>query len=69
MPKVAEDGEIQNKQVKKAKELKEEIEALLNGTEQADKDILSLGRKIENSYPVLGVYFSKASRTRLAGAN
>ncbi|MFN6377635.1 MAG: helicase-related protein [Flavobacteriales bacterium] len=58
IPKVAEDGEIQNKQVKKAKELKEEIEALLNGTEQADKDILSLGRKIENSYPVLGVYFS-----------
>ena len=58
IPKAAEDGEIQNKQVKKAKELKEEIEALLNGTEQPDKDILSLGRKIENSYPVLGVYFS-----------
>jgi len=46
MPKVAEDGEIQNKQVKKAKELKEEIEALLNGTDQHDKDILSLGRTI-----------------------
>jgi superfamily II DNA/RNA helicase len=58
IPKAAEDGEIQNKQVKKAKELKEEIEALLNGTEQPDKDILSVGRKIENSYPVLGVYFS-----------
>jgi superfamily II DNA/RNA helicase len=58
IPKAAEDGEIQNKQVKKAKELKEEIEALLNGTEQPDKDILSLGRKIENSYPLLGVYFS-----------
>jgi len=58
IPKVAEDGEIQNKQVKKAKELKEEIEAVLNSTEQADKDILSLGRKIENSYPVLGIYFS-----------
>jgi superfamily II DNA/RNA helicase len=58
IPKVAEDGEIQNKQVKKAKELKEEIEALLNGTEQADKDILSLGRKIENSYAIIGVYFS-----------
>ena len=57
-PKVSEDGEIQNKQVKKAKELKEEIEALLNGTEQADKDILSLGRKIENSYAIIGVYFS-----------
>jgi superfamily II DNA/RNA helicase len=56
-PKVAEDGEIQNKQVKKAKELKEEIEALLNGTEQAD-NILSLGRKIENSYAIIGVYFS-----------
>ena len=58
IPKVAEDGEIQNKQVKKAKELKEEIEAVLNSTEQADKEILSLGRKIENSYPVLGIYFS-----------
>ena len=58
IPKIAEDGEIQNKQVKKAKELKEEIEAVLNSTEQADKDILSLGRKIENSYPVLGIYFS-----------
>lgn len=58
IPKVAEDGEIQNKQVKKAKELKEEIEAVLNSTEQADKDILSLARKIENSYSVLGIYFS-----------
>ena len=58
LPKAAEDGEIQNKHIKKAKELKEEIEEILNSTEQADKDILSLGRKIENSYPVLGVYFS-----------
>lgn len=57
IPKAAEDGEIESKQIKKAKELKEEIESLLNGSEQADKDILSIGRKIENSYPILGVYF------------
>jgi len=57
LPKVAEDGQIQNKQVKKAKELKEEIQVVLNSSDQQDKDILSLGRKIENSYPVLGIYF------------
>ncbi len=57
LPKVAEDGEIESKQIKKAKELKEDIEALLSGSELADKDILSVGRKIENSYPVLGIYF------------
>ena len=56
-PKVAEDGEIENKKVKKAKELKEEIETLINGSGLSDKDILSIGRKIENSYPILGLYF------------
>ncbi len=55
-PKVEEDGEIQNKQVKKAKELKEDIEQLLTSTDQQDKDILSIGRKIENSYAVLGIF-------------
>jgi superfamily II DNA/RNA helicase len=57
VPIVGEDGEIQSKQVKKAKELKEEIELVLNSTDQQDKDILSIGRKIENSYAVLGIYF------------
>jgi superfamily II DNA/RNA helicase len=57
-PKVAEDGEVINKAVKKAKELKEEIELVLNSADQQDKDILSVGRKIESSYPLLGVYFS-----------
>jgi len=55
--KVAEDGEIINKQSKKGKELKEDIEALINATDQQDKDILAMGRKIESSYTLLGVYF------------
>lgn len=49
--------ETTDKRVKKAKELKEDIERLLNSTAQSDKDILSIGRKIENSYSVLGIYF------------
>jgi hypothetical protein len=55
--KVAEDGEIINKQSKKGKELKEDIEALLSTSDQQDKDILAMGRKIESSYTLLGVYF------------
>ena len=58
-PKVANDGEVVNKSVKKAKELKEEIEALLNATDQQDKDIISIGRKIDASYALLGLYFSQ----------
>jgi superfamily II DNA/RNA helicase len=58
MPKVADDGEVINKQAKKAKELKEDIEAVLNSADQQDKDILALGRKLESSYQVLGIYFS-----------
>ena len=58
-PKVANDGELVNKSVKKAKELKEEIEALLNATDQQDKDIISMGRKIDASYALLGLYFSQ----------
>ena len=57
-PQVSEEGEIPNKQVKKGKELKEEIEALLQSSDQQDKDILAMGRKIESSYSVLGVYFA-----------
>jgi hypothetical protein len=57
-PKVSEDGEVINKQSKKAKELKEEIETVLNATDQQDKEILAIGRKIESSYQVLGIYFS-----------
>jgi transcription-repair coupling factor (superfamily II helicase) len=58
MPKVAEDGEVINKQIKKAKELKEDIEAVLNSADQQDKDILALGRKLESSYYLLGIFFS-----------
>jgi hypothetical protein len=57
-PKVSEDGEVINKQAKKAKELKEEIDLVLNASDQQDKDIISLGRKIESSYALLGIYFS-----------
>ncbi len=58
LPKVADESEASNKQFKKAKELKEEIEAVLNSTDQQDKDILAIGRKIESSYALLGIYFS-----------
>jgi hypothetical protein len=56
IPKAAEEGEFNDKRYKKGKDLKEEIETLLNATEAADRDILALGRKIENSYAILGVY-------------
>ena len=56
IPKAAEDGTFDNKQFKKGKELKEEIEALLNAADTQDKDIIALGRKLENSYAILGVY-------------
>ncbi|MCX6257960.1 MAG: SNF2-related protein [Bacteroidia bacterium] len=52
------EDELTQKKRKKAKELKEEIETLLNGSTQEDKEILSVGRKIENSYGTLGIYFS-----------
>jgi hypothetical protein len=55
--KVADDGEFANKQAKKGKELKEDIEALIGTSDQQDKDILAMGRKIESSYTLLGVYF------------
>jgi len=53
-----EDEALQKKR-KKAVELKEEIEELLNKSTQEDKEILSVGRKIENSYGTLGIYFSQ----------
>jgi len=56
-PQVNEEGEFESKQIKKAKELKEEIEAVVNATDRQDKDIIALGRKIDSSYAVLGVYF------------
>lgn len=56
-PQVNEEGEFESKQIKKAKELKEEIEAVINATDRQDKDIIALGRKIDSSYAVLGVYF------------
>jgi hypothetical protein len=48
------------KTFKKAKELKEEIEQFLNASTFEDKDILSIGRKIENSYNVLHVYMDRS---------
>jgi superfamily II DNA/RNA helicase len=54
--KAAEDGDFDDKRYKKGKELKEEIEALLQSSDVQDRDILALGRKIENSYSLLGVY-------------
>ncbi|HBG69674.1 MAG TPA: SNF2 family helicase [Prolixibacteraceae bacterium] len=48
------------KTFKKAKELKEEIEALLNASTFEDKDVLAVGRKIEYSYSALRIYFDKA---------
>jgi hypothetical protein len=56
-PQVNEEGEFESKQIKKAKELKEEIEAVVNAADRQDKDIIALGRKIDSSYAVLGVYF------------
>jgi hypothetical protein len=54
--KAAEDGDFDDKRYKKGKELKEEIEALLQSSDVQDRDILALGRKIENSYSLLGAY-------------
>jgi hypothetical protein len=48
------------KTFKKAKELKEEIEQFLNASTFEDKDILSIGRRIENSYNVLHVYMDRS---------
>jgi hypothetical protein len=45
------------KTFKKAKELKEELETFLNASTFDDKDVLAIGRKIENSYSSLDVYF------------
>jgi len=48
------------KTFKKAKELKEEIEAFLNASAFEDKDILAIGRKIEYSYNTLRIYLDRA---------
>ncbi len=45
---------------KKAKALKEDIELLLNASTFEDKDILSAGRKIENSYSSIKMYFDRS---------
>ncbi|MBI5539059.1 MAG: hypothetical protein HY951_03305 [Bacteroidia bacterium] len=42
---------------KKAKELKEDMETFLNSSTFEDKDVLAIGRKIENSYSTLSIYF------------
>ena len=57
LPQAAESGGPDEKRFKKGKELKEEIEAVLAVPDAPDKEILALGRKVENSYPLLGVYF------------
>lgn len=48
------------KTFKKAKELKEDLETFLNASTFDDKDVLAIGRKIENSYSTLGVYFDRS---------
>jgi predicted component of type VI protein secretion system len=58
LPSAAADGEISDKKFKKGKEIKEEIEAVLNSSDLQDKELLALGRKIENSYSTLGLYFA-----------
>jgi hypothetical protein len=50
---------LKAKTFKKAKELKEEIETFLQSSVYEDKEILALGRKIENSYNALRIYFDK----------
>ncbi|MBU3661899.1 MAG: SNF2 family helicase [Bacteroidetes bacterium] len=55
---VNDEADSSAKQFKKAKELKEDIEAVLNSSGLEDKDILAIGRKIESSYTVLGIFFS-----------
>jgi len=51
------ENNIKNKGLKKAKELKEEIESTLAATPLEDKDIISIARKIEGSYGLLEIYF------------
>lgn len=53
------EGSLKAKAFKKAKELKEEIETFLQSSVYEDKEILAMGRKIENSYSSLGVYFDR----------
>ncbi len=43
---------------KRATELHERLEALLSATEQEDKKIIAMGRKIDASYSALGIYFT-----------
>ncbi|QNR23185.1 SNF2-related protein [Croceimicrobium hydrocarbonivorans] len=43
---------------KKAVQLHDDLEELLSATEMGDKEIIAMGRKIDASYSMLGVYFS-----------
>jgi hypothetical protein len=45
---------------KKARELKDDIDILLQNSIFDDKDILATGRRIENSYNLLGLYFQNS---------
>ena len=54
----------ESKEQKRAKDLRDDIDALLQASIQEDKEILSVGRKIENSYAVLGIYFRNAYYVR-----
>jgi hypothetical protein len=47
-----------DKAVKRARDLHDELEQLLSGSELGDKELIAMGRKIDASYAVLGVYFS-----------
>jgi hypothetical protein len=58
LPKAAEDDREADKRYKKGKEIKEAIDGLLSATDLQDRDIIALGRKIDGSYGMLGVYLS-----------
>ncbi|CAM9956325.1 unnamed protein product, partial [Chrysoparadoxa australica] len=49
---------FEKKKIQKAKDLLNQVHSALISTSFEDKEILSIGRKIENSYNELGVYLS-----------
>ena len=52
----ADSGEERARQ--KAVELKDRLDEVLDGTEQTDKDLIALGRRVDTSYSDLRIYFS-----------
>jgi hypothetical protein len=46
------------KSQKRARDLHDELEQLLSSSEIGDKELIAVGRKIDSSYALLGIYFS-----------